>query len=97
MPTVTNRREFLATAGAVTASAVSGCLGMGGSGDLRGVETPESFVAREEDQFTLNGTPVVYNGAQAGISTQGIPFVHDPTDWIDTAFEFLESFCVVGF
>lgn len=85
----TGRRSFLATSGVVATGAVSGCLGIRGSSGLTDVNTPESFVAREGNQFTVDGDPVVYNGAQVGISTRGIPFFHDPTDWIDTAFEFL--------
>jgi len=83
------RRRFLAGAGAaVGLSSLAGCLS-GGDRELDNIEGPDSFVQRDGPRFTVGGDPFVYNGAQVGISTTGVPIIHDPRDWIDTAFEFL--------
>lgn len=70
---------------------LSGCLSSGQGDEFDDVSGPESFVERDGHHFVIDGEPFVYNGAQVGVSTRGIPFLHDYTDWIDTALEFLAS------
>lgn len=83
------RRRFIASVGTAGTVGLAGCLGANDTNELRDVSGPDAFVDRDGNQFTIDGDPFVYNGAQAGFSTKGVPFIHDPTAWIDTALEFL--------